>query len=224
MNKTVIALALIIIAIASALTASFAYLVLLKSPEQDSSSSTETATTITPSPSSAASNQENNSTTPSASQPSTSSPASASLSPATSSPASPSPTQTETPAYTPAPDSAYPEGIRAWLPYGTFVILSPANQTYTTNNLILNVTGGVISGDSYLPYLSYSLNGGQRVLVPITLTKPEVLAFTFQRVISGSIALPPLSNGSHVIVLYGDLGFDSRKGKVTVYFDVELAS
>jgi hypothetical protein len=100
-------------------------------------------------------------------------------------------------------------------------MLSPTNQTYTTNNLVLNVTGGAISADAYIPVLSYSLDGGQRVLVPITLMKPEGLGLTFQRVISGSIALPLLSNGSHILVLFGDLGFESRRGKVTVYFEVQ---
>lgn len=213
MNKTVTALALIVIAIASAFTGSFAYLALINSPEQESPFTTATSTTVTPSTPSATPNQENK-IPPSPSQPSTSS----STSPSTSPASSPTPTQTQTQTSNPAPDSAYPEGIRAWLPYGTFVILSPANQTYTTNILTLNVSGGVIAGD---PYLSYSLDGGPRVPVPITLTKPEGFGLTFQQVISGSVVLPPLANGSHVIVLYGDLGFDSRKGKVTVYFEVQ---
>jgi hypothetical protein len=221
MNKTLIALALIIIAVASVLIASFTFLALSKSPEQESLPTPTTSTTISPSVPSATPSQGNNSASASPSQTSPAQPASQSTTPASSNASTPTQTSssTGTPEY--ASDSAYPEGTRAWLPYGSFGMFSPANQTYTTNNLILNVTGGAISGDAYVPVLSYSLDGGQRVPVPITLTKPEGLGLTFQRVKSGSVVLPPLSNGSHVVVLYGDLGFDSRRGKITVYFEVQ---
>lgn len=221
MNKKFIALALIMITVASVLAASFTFLALSKSPEQESLSTTATSTTITPSMPSTTPNQESNSAASSLSQAAPTQSASQSPTPASSNTSTPTQTSSSTDAPEYAPDSAYPEGIRDWLPWGSFGMFSPANQTYTTNNLILNVTGGVISGDSYLPYLSYSLDGGPRIPVPITLTKPEGLTLTFQRIISGSVVLLPLSNGIHILVLYGDLGFDSRKGKVTVYFDVE---
>jgi len=47
-----------------------------------------------------------------------------------------------TPEY--APDADDPEGTRAWLPYASLVMLSPVNQTYTTNNLTLSVSGGIV--------------------------------------------------------------------------------
>jgi hypothetical protein len=127
-----------------------------------------------------------------------------------------SPTSTTT-TPTPAPldDPSYPEGLDDWLPLGTFGIISPTNRTYTTGTLTLSVGGVIIAGS---PYLSYSLDGGPRI--PITLEVKKVSESMMQRSMSGSIALPPLTNGSHVIVLFADLGVESRKGKQTIYFDV----
>jgi len=218
MNRTFTAVTLTAIVLVSVLIVSFAYSGLLNTPEHESPVDTSTSTNVDSSSPSVSPNQESNLTASSPSQPATSSSNSSSVSQSTSSAA---PAQTQAPEPTFAPDSSYPEGTKDWLPWGSFGMFSPANQTYTTNNLILNVTGGAISSDAYTPILSYSLDGGQRVLVPITLTKPEGLGLTFQRVISGLIALPPLSNGSHVLVLFGDLGFESRRGKVTVYFAVQ---
>ena len=98
-------------------------------------------------------------------------------------------------------------------------MISPTNQTYNTNNLSINVIGVIIAVGN--PYLSYSLDGGPRQPIAIGLKKPEGLEVTMQRQISGSVTLPPLTNGTHVIVLFADLGFDSRKAKETVYFEVE---
>jgi len=219
MNKKFIVLVLIIITVASVLAASFTFLALSKSPEQESLSTTATSTTITPSMSSATPNQESNYAS---SSPSQAAPAqSASQSPTSASSNASTPTQTSSSTGAPeyAPDSAYPEGTRAWLPYASLVMLSPVNQTYTTNNLTLSVSGGIVI--SVQPQVSYSLDGGPRVPVPIELKKPEGLGLTMQQSISGSVVLPPLSNGSHVVVLYGDLGFDSLRGKITVYFEVQ---
>lgn len=80
--------------------------------------------------------------------------------------------------------------------------------------------GNIIAGN---PYLSYSLDGGPRIPMKIELEKVTIENVTLmQRSISGSVVLPQLANGSHVIVLYADLGVESRKGKETVYFDIEV--
>jgi hypothetical protein len=125
-------------------------------------------------------------------------------------------TPTQTPTPTPFVDLPYTEG--GWLPLGVFGPTSPTNQTYNTTSLTLNVMGTIIVG--WKPTIDYSLDGGPRTQVPVELTplgtteKPS-----FQIRITGSVALPPLANGSHVIVLYGDLG--SQRCKATVYFEVE---
>ena len=134
------------------------------------------------------------------------------ISPTTASTQNPSPTPT------PFPDSDYTERASVFSPLGVFGPTSPTNQTYNTNSLMLNVNGTTLVGVSVLA--DYSLDGGLRTPITLQLTplgtadKPS-----FQMRIAGSVALPPLDNGSHVVVMYGSLG--STIGKVTVYFDVE---
>jgi hypothetical protein len=221
MYKKFIALVLIVITIASVLTASFTYLALSKSPEQESSYGTATSTTISPSVPSTTPNQENNPVSPSPSQTVPAQPAS--QSPASTSANASTPTQAPASADAPeyAPDSAYPEGMRAWLPYASLVMLSPTNQTYVGSDLTLSVSGGIVINSNLS--LSYSLDGGSRVPIPIELKTPEGLGLTMQQSISGSVPLPSLSNGSHVIVVFGDLGFNSLRGKITVCFEVQAA-
>jgi hypothetical protein len=104
------------------------------------------------------------------------------------------------------------------MPFGVFVILSPTNQTYNTSSVLLNVGGEIIAGG---PYLAYSLDGGPRIPITIEL-KPFDPSFhkSFQIAITGSVAPPSSANGPHVIVVYGDLSLESRRSKVTVYFEV----
>jgi hypothetical protein len=203
MKKIATALTLIIIAITSTLTTSLAYLAMVNPARQESQSSPTSSTASVPSPSSVTPNQENNSSSTSPSQPA----------PSPSAPYSSAPAPTPTPAPTPLADSSYPEGIEEWLPLGTFGIVSPTNQTYNTNSLFLNVSGVIVAGS---PSLSYSLDEGPRTPITLELKKLTMIQVS----ISGSVALPPLANGSHVIVLYGDLSIESRRGKVMVYFDI----
>jgi hypothetical protein len=131
-------------------------------------------------------------------------------------PTSPTSTPTQTPTLTPFVDLHYTEG--GWLPLGVFGPTSPTNQTYSTNLLTLNVVGTIIVG--WKPTIDYSIDGGPRIPIIVELSplgttdKPSL-----QIRITGSVALPPLANGSHFIVLYGDLG--SQRCKATVYFEVE---
>ena len=128
------------------------------------------------------------------------------------------PTLNPTPTFAPFPESDYTEGVNAFLPLGVFGPTSPTNQTYNTNSLLLNVNGSTLVGIHV--FADYSLDGGPRIPITLELTplgtadKPS-----FQVRIAGSVALPPLDNGSHVVVMYGALG--SKMGKVTVNFDIE---
>jgi hypothetical protein len=140
-----------------------------------------------------------------------------------------SPTTTSTPVPTSAPDSAYIEsldGQGAWMPVGVFYVRSPANQTYNANSLILNVSGAALV---YSPSISYSLDGGPRLPITVELkasdppfhgTPITFPPITFQQSFIGSAVLPQLANGSHVIIVYGDLA--SRLSKYTIYFEVAL--
>jgi hypothetical protein len=125
----------------------------------------------------------------------------------------PSPTPITDSTFT--PNSAYPEGLSNWLPVATLGVSSPTNQTYHTASVMLNVAGGMIIRTS--PSISYSLDGSQLISLTVELTKVSIL----QTFMSASTSLPNLANGSHVIVVYGDLGFESRKAKVTVNFEVQ---
>jgi len=202
MKRTIIALVLITITIASALAGSIAYLAVIN-PQDNKSPSTSPLATSTPIFDS--SSQETNSASPppTATQTTTPSPTSSST-----------PTTTPTPAHTTAPDSAYPEGLNNWLPYGMLSVLSPTNQTYNITTLTLNVSGGLVITTN--PSLSYSLDGGSRVPLTVDMTKISMA----QTSISASTSLTNLANGSHVLVVYGDLGFESRKAKITVNFEV----
>lgn len=193
---------LITITIASALAGSIAYLAVINSQDNKSPSASPLATST---PIFDSSSQETNSAspTPTATQTTTPSPTSSST-----------PTATPTPAPTTAPDSAYPEGLNNWLPYGTLAVLSLTNQTYNITTLTLNVSGGLVITTN--PSLSYSLDGGSRVPLTVELTKISMA----QTSISASTSLTNLANGSHVLVVYGDLGFESRKAKITVNFEI----
>ncbi len=201
MNKPAIVLVLAVMSLASAFTTSFAYLASVSSLNRESTAPSPASATLTPSPSSATPDNQNS--PPSLSSPQSTTP-------------SPSPTRTEAPKQTTLDDASYPEGLAEWLPLGVFGIVSPTNGTYTSNTLTLKVGGTIIAGN---PYLSFSLDGGPRTPVPIEVKK--VAESMMQRSISGSVALLTLSDGAHTLVLFADLGLDSRKGKETIYFDVE---
>ena len=125
----------------------------------------------------------------------------------------PSPTPTSDSTIT--PNSAYPEGMSDWLPYGTFAVSSPTNQNYNVTTILLSVSGNIVS--TGIPFLMYSLDGSPPT--PMTLATSKVS--TAQTSMYASTLLQNLANGSHVIVVYGDLGFESRKAKVTVNFEIQ---
>lgn len=124
----------------------------------------------------------------------------------------PSPTRTHDSTIT--PNSAYPEGLKDWLPYGTFAVSSPTNQTYNVTTILLNVSGNTIAGS---PLLSYGLDGSPPVLMSLASTKVSMAQTAFY----SSVSLQNLAIGSHVIVVYGDLGFESRRAKITINFEVQ---
>jgi hypothetical protein len=204
MKKKATALIIVTIIVLSTLTSSFAYLTLSNQPDEKTQPSPTSTVTPSPSPPSATPNQENK--------------------PSTSFQPKPTPhTSTSLPYPIPSPtpntvsDSSYPEGGEVLLPLGVFGIISPNNQTYDTSALFLNVSANTLAPIAKDASLSYSLDGGPRIPIALELKQSTKI----QASISSSVALPPLANGSHIIVLYGDFPSVSKRGKVTVYFDIE---
>lgn len=103
----------------------------------------------------------------------------------------------------------------------SFEITSPYNMTYTSNSVILCVTGFVFGARNIKLSLSYSVDGQGKRLLPLDPKPPED-HFSFIGHYSESVAITDLSNGIHWIVVYGDLKVNgvSEFGESTVYFTI----
>jgi hypothetical protein len=90
----------------------------------------------------------------------------------------------------------------------TWTITEPQNQTYTTPNLNLSVTGETFMAT--LTNISYSIDSKQRVFLHMTYEKTDDDPITQVR--RGYAQLPPLSDGVHKITVYLDgwAGFPSK--------------
>jgi hypothetical protein len=79
---------------------------------------------------------------------------------------------------------------------GDITLISPVNETYSSNSLTLNLNltcGG-------LPYvLTYSIDGTNEGTIPLTFS--QSISFLFQ-VETGTVQMPTLSNGSHKLTIY----------------------
>jgi hypothetical protein len=138
--------------------------------------------------------------------------------------ASPSPTTTPTPTPTSSPSSSPTTSASFEGPLGVFGITSPSNTTYNFNTLTLCVTGQVIVGSNVELLMTYSLDGQERLPIPIE-TKPSGPGLNFVGVFNGSVTLPQLSEGSHSITVFGDLEANGpHLAQATVYFTVHLTS
>lgn len=138
--------------------------------------------------------------------------------------ASPSPTTTPTPTPTSSPSSSPTTSASFEGPLGVFGITSPSNTTYNSNTLTLNVTGQVIVGSNVELLMTYSLDGQERLPIPIE-TQPLHPGLTFVGVFNGTVTLPQLSEGSHSITVFGDLEANGHHlAQATVYFTVHLTS
>jgi len=106
-------------------------------------------------------------------------------------------------------------------PFGSFEIKSPSNKTYISNNVILQITGFVIGGRNIDLSLSYSVDGQEKVALPIDPEPPED-HYSFIGHYSKSIAIAGLSDGRHWIVVFGDLKFNgvSDLCESIVYFTI----
>jgi hypothetical protein len=137
---------------------------------------------------------------------------------------SPSPTTTPTPTPTSSPSSSPTIGASFEGPLGIFGITSPSNKTYNSNTLTLDVTGQVIVGSNVELLITYSLDGQERLPIPIEI-RPAHPGDPFIGAFNGSVTLAQLSEGSHSITVFGDLEANGpHLAQATVYFTVNLTS
>lgn len=103
----------------------------------------------------------------------------------------------------------------------SFEIKSPSNMTYTSNKVVLWVTGFVIGARNINLSLSYSVDGKGKIPLPIDPRPPED-SYSFIGRYSESITIPGLSDGVHWIVVFGDQKVNgvSEFGEATVYFTI----
>jgi hypothetical protein len=82
------------------------------------------------------------------------------------------------------------------------------------------VTGQVIVGSNVELRLTYSLDGQESLPFPIVIKQGHDWDL-FTGVITGSITLPHLSEGSHSITVFGDLeAISPHLAQATVYFTI----
>jgi hypothetical protein len=131
----------------------------------------------------------------------------------------PSPTSTElsSPPITPTSTYSHFEG-----PLGGFAITSPSNKTYSSDTLTLFVRGEVLTGKNVELFMTYSLDGQERLLIPVE-AHPSHLGVAVTDVFNGSVTLQRLSEGSHSITVFGELeGFSGHhRTQAAVYFTVQ---
>jgi hypothetical protein len=129
---------------------------------------------------------------------------------------SPYPTLTSTPNPTPTATPTlitYPEG--SFGPRGYFRITSPTNQNYNTDKLNLSITGEVINRPLSM---SYSIDGQERVAFYAPVTQSNDWD-PFLGTIKSTVALLPLSTGTHTITVFGTLS-GKYSAQATAYFTI----
>ena len=105
-------------------------------------------------------------------------------------------------------------------PLGNFEISSPSGSGYSSNPVTLSVTGQVIVGSNVHLIMNYSLDGQESLPLPVVVQ--PLGEYQFAGVITGSVTLPNLSDGSHSITVFADLEANGPNlAQETVYFTVQ---
>jgi hypothetical protein len=110
-------------------------------------------------------------------------------------------------------------------PSGFFRVNSPTSRTYNSSCIALNVSGETIVGRNIQLSMSYSLDGQARVPVTVNYSQMhdwDKLLGAFNQ----TIALPPLTCGSHSVTVYGilestTLNPENKAAQVTINFTVQ---
>lgn len=102
-------------------------------------------------------------------------------------------------------------------------VISPANITYSSNSILLNVTAKrLFKPTEYDSRIMFSLNGETNVTVQSTasffdMSTPDSIwsSLASYTLISGTVFLPKLSEGYHVLTVFGV--YERAKGISTKY-------
>jgi hypothetical protein len=104
-----------------------------------------------------------------------------------------------------------------FVPYGTITIISPTNQTYTSNYLFLNFTATYSVSNT--KNITYCIDGQPNVTIAGLQYNGDVLWETT----NGTLLLPYLSNGSHLLEMYAKTNSTTilpNTGYDSVYFTI----
>ncbi len=107
-------------------------------------------------------------------------------------------------------------------PLSFFAITSPSNTTYRSNILSLNVTGQVIRATNIELFMNYSIDGQESFPFPI-IEQPRSPNDQYVGIITGTITLQKLTEGSHSITVFGDLKANDldHLSQAKVYFTID---
>lgn len=114
-----------------------------------------------------------------------------------------------------------------WLGVLNCTIHSPANQTYNTAHLTLNVS--LYYACAYFESQTYSIDDQPPQPFSVKLVEPEYSSMAIvDGLLKGQVNLPPLPDGTHKVTIYMQTrsGFPTRPSsqESTVYFSVDTAA
>ena len=140
---------------------------------------------------------------------------------------SPTPNPSPTPANTPivaSPSPTPPSFSNASFdqPLSFFTMTSPTNTTYVSNTLTLNITGQVVRANDIELLMNYSIDGQATLPLPVS-DQPRSPDDPYVGIISGTINLPKLSNGTDNLTVFGDLRVNDldHLAQAKVYFTID---
>jgi hypothetical protein len=107
-------------------------------------------------------------------------------------------------------------------PLSFFAITSPVNTTYNSDVLTLNISGQVIHAANIELFMNYSIDGQDSLLFPV-IEQPRSLNDQYVGILTGTINLEKLSEGSHSITVFGDLKANDldHLTQAKVYFTID---
>jgi|WetSurMetagenome_2_1015567.scaffolds.fasta_scaffold49475_2 hypothetical protein len=122
----------------------------------------------------------------------------------------------------PSPTSSSTTNASFAEPLSYFAITSPANTTYSSNILTLNITGQVIRASNVELFMNYSIDGRESLPFPV-IEQPRSPNDQYVGIITGTIALQKLSEGTHSITVFGNLKANdlNHLAQAKVYFKID---